>query len=58
LRAVELRLPFLDEQCRIVAHLDGVQAQVAELKRLQAQLVAELERMEGAILARAFRGEL
>jgi hypothetical protein len=35
-----------------------VQAQVAELKRLQAASAAELERLEGAVLARAFRGEL
>ena len=29
-----------------------------ELKRIQAESAAELERLEGAILARAFRGEL
>ncbi|TEU16125.1 MAG: hypothetical protein E3J21_11545 [Anaerolineales bacterium] len=42
----------------IVEYLDGVQAQVAELKRLQAGAAAELERLSGAVLARAFRGEL
>ena len=46
------------EQCRIIEYLDGVQAQVAELKRLQAESAAELERLSGAVLARAFRGEL
>jgi hypothetical protein len=35
-----------------------VQTQVAELKRLQAESAAELERLSGAMLARAFRGEL
>jgi hypothetical protein len=43
---------------RIVEHLDGVQAQVAERKRLQAESAAELEQLSGAVLARAFRGEL
>ena len=47
-----------DAQRRIVEYLDGVQAQVAELKRLQAESAAELERLGQAILARAFRGEL
>jgi len=35
-----------------------MQAKVTELKRLQTESVAELERLEQAILARAFRGEL
>jgi len=43
---------------RIVEYLDGVQAQVAELKHLQVESAAELERLSGAVLARAFRGEL
>ena len=50
--------PPLMEQRRIIEYLDGVQAQVAELKRLQAQSAAELERLGGAVLARAFGGEL
>ena len=54
------KLPLLPlpEQHRIVEYLDGVQTQVAELKRLQAESAAELERLGGAVLARAFRGEL
>jgi type I restriction enzyme S subunit len=51
-------LPSLDEQRRIVEYLDDVQAQVVELKCLQADSAAELERLRGAVLARAFRGEL
>ena len=55
-------IPFpqvpLSEQRRIVDYLDGVQAQVAELQRLQAASAIELERLSGAVLARAFRGEL
>lgn len=51
-------LPPLDEQRRIVAHLDLVQKQVAALKQVQAETEAELKRLEQAILERAFRGEL
>ena len=46
-----------DAQRRIVEYLDGVQAQVAELKRLQTESAAELERLSGAVLVRAFRGQ-
>jgi hypothetical protein len=45
-------------QRRIVEYLDGVQAQVAELKRLQAESAAELERLSGAVLKHAFEGQL
>ena len=48
----------LPKQRRIVEYLDSVQAQVVELKRLQTESAAELERLSGAIPARAFRGEL
>jgi type I restriction enzyme S subunit len=55
-------IPFpevpLSEQRHIVDYLNGVQAQVAELKRLQSASAAELERLSGAVLARAFRGGL
>jgi type I restriction enzyme S subunit len=57
LTTVPVLVPPLAEQHRIVEYLDGVQAQVAELKRLQAESAAELERLSGAVLARAFRGE-
>jgi type I restriction enzyme S subunit len=57
LQAMPIPVPPLPEQRRIVEYLDAVQAQVAELKRVQAESAAELERLEGAILARAFRGE-
>ena len=50
--------PPLPEQRRIVEYLDGVQAQVDELRRLQTASAAELERLKGAVLARAFKGEL
>jgi hypothetical protein len=47
-----------DAQRRIVEYLDGVQVQVAELKCLQAESAAELERLSGVVLARAFQEKL
>jgi type I restriction enzyme S subunit len=58
LKTLEVIWPTTSEQRRIVGYLDGVQAQITELKRLQAASAAELERLSGAVLARAFRGEL
>lgn len=51
-------LPPLEEQHRIVAYLDGLQAQVDALKKLQAQTAAELDALLPAILDKAFKGEL
>ena len=58
IRTIEISYPPLPEQRRIIEYLDAVQAQVTELKRLQAASAAELGRLSGAVLARAFRGEL
>jgi len=51
-------LPPLSEQCRIVAYLDRLQAQVDELTALQETTQAELDALLPAVLERAFRGEL
>jgi len=58
LKALPFRLPPLEEQRRIVAHLDGLQAKVDELKRLQSETQKELDALMPSILARAFAGEL
>jgi type I restriction enzyme S subunit len=58
LKALPLSLPPLPEQRRIVAYLDGLQAKVDELKRLQADSAAELDALLPAILDRAFKGQL
>jgi len=58
LDSLAIPFPSLPEQRHIVEYLNGVQAQVVELKRLQAESAVELERLSGAVLARAFRGEL
>lgn len=46
------------EQRRIVAELDALQAEVDELKRLQAGTAAELDVLLPSILNRAFKGDL
>jgi len=58
LRNLILPVPSLDDQRRIVAYLDGLQAQVDRLKALQAQTAAELEALLPSILDQAFKGEL
>ena len=58
LKSLPMPLPPLDEQRRIVAYLDGLQAQVDALKKLQTQTAAELDALLPAILDRAFKGEL
>ena len=56
--AFEFSYPPLDEQRRIVAHLDAVQAKVDELRRLQAETQEQLSALMPSILDRAFKGEL
>jgi type I restriction enzyme, S subunit len=51
-------VPPLPEQRRIVSELEGLQAEVDALKRLQAETAAKLDAMLPSILDRAFRGEL
>lgn len=58
IKSIEFPAPPLDEQRRIVAHLDAVQARVDELRRLQAETQQELRALLPAILDRAFKGEL
>jgi type I restriction enzyme S subunit len=58
LRSTPIAVPDLDEQRRIVAELDALQAKVDAVKRLQAETSAELDALLPAILDRAFKGEL
>ncbi|MFO1002006.1 MAG: restriction endonuclease subunit S [Planctomycetaceae bacterium] len=58
LQRLQVRVPPLAEQRRIVAELDALQAEVDALKRLQAETSAELDALLPAILDRAFKGEL
>jgi len=58
LEAYEVPVPSIDEQRRIVAYLDNLQAQVDELAALQEATQAELDALLPSVLDRAFRGEL
>jgi len=51
-------LPPLPEQRRIVAHLEAVQERNRALKSAQSETDEDLNRLEQAILDKAFRGEL
>jgi type I restriction enzyme S subunit len=58
IKAIKIALPELSEQRRIVTYLDNLQAKVNALKRLQAEIAAELDALLPSILDKAFRGEL
>ncbi len=53
-----VRIPSMDEQQRIVAYLDELQAIADTVKRLQTETQVELDALLPAVLDRAFRGEL
>ena len=48
----------MEEQHRIVAHLDNLQTKVDALKRLQAETATELDALLPSVLDKAFKGEL
>jgi type I restriction enzyme, S subunit len=58
IKNIEIALPPLSEQRRIVAYLDDLQARVDALKQLQAETQAELDSLLPSILDKAFKGEL
>ena len=58
LRKIEIVVPPIADQERIVAYLDGLQAQVDTLKALQAETAAELNALLPSVLDRAFSGRL
>ncbi|HAX68513.1 MAG TPA: hypothetical protein DCY14_02810 [Anaerolineae bacterium] len=58
LKAYNIYLPPLDEQRRIVAYLDGLQAKVNALQELQSQSQEELDALLPSVLDRAFKGGL
>ncbi len=58
LNTIPVPVPPLEEQRRIVAYLDGLQAKVECLKGLQAQTAVELDAVLPSVLDKAFTGEL
>ena len=57
LKKILFPLPPLDEQRRIVAYLDSVQARLASLRELQSQTQEELDALLPSVLEKAFKGE-
>jgi type I restriction enzyme, S subunit len=58
IKNIEISILPLDEQRRIVAYLDGVQARLASLRELQSATGEELSALMPSVLDRAFKGEL
>jgi len=58
LKKIKFPLPPLEEQQRLVAYLDGLQAQVSALRGLQGESARELDALLPSVLDRAFKGEL
>ncbi|HEX8139328.1 MAG TPA: restriction endonuclease subunit S [Pyrinomonadaceae bacterium] len=58
IKNIEITLPSLPEQRRIIKYLDTLQSNFCSLKHLQAETATELDALMPAILDRAFKGEL
>jgi type I restriction enzyme, S subunit len=58
LLAIDVPVPPLSEQHRILAELDKLQSQVDALSKIQAQTATELDALLPSVLDKAFRGEL
>jgi type I restriction enzyme S subunit len=58
LKAYSVYIPPISDQGHIVAYLDGLQAKVDGLKKLQAETADELAALLPSILDKAFKGEL
>lgn len=58
LSKIQLPLPPLSEQKRIVAYLDDLREKVEKLKKLQEEQLKDLEELKKSILEKAFSGEM
>lgn len=58
LENIEIPIPPLEEQKRIVDYLNSLQSKTEKLRQLQIETEAELSAFTPALLAKAFRGEL
>lgn len=58
IRKLSFPLPSIEIQNGIVAYLDGLQAEVERLKRMQTDTAVELDALLPSLLDRAFRSEL
>ena len=58
LLGIQIPVPPVNEQRRILAELDALHAEVDALKRLQTDTAGELDALVPSILDCAFKGEL
>ena len=58
LQSVQLRLPKIEEQKRVVNELDALSVETQRLARLYEQKLAALEELKKSLLHQAFTGEL
>ena len=58
LSRVEIPLPSLEQQSRIIARLEQLSASLDQVRSLHKRTSAEFEALMPSILDRAFRGEL
>jgi type I restriction enzyme S subunit len=58
IKELEIELPSLDEQQRIVSKMDAVREETQRLARLYEQKLAALEALKKSLLHKAFSGEL
>lgn len=58
IKSIELPLPPIQTQQKIVAYLDELSQKLEKIKQLQKEKMAHLKALKASILDRAFRGEL
>jgi type I restriction enzyme, S subunit len=58
IRQLRFPLPAIEIQRETVSYLDGLQAKIDSLKKLQSETAAELDALMPSFLSKAFRGEL
>ena len=58
IKELEIPLPSLAEQCRVVAEVGNLESTISPLVKLQYESAAEIDALMPSILSKAFRGEL
>jgi type I restriction enzyme S subunit len=58
LKVLEIAVPLIPEQHRVITYLDNIQEKTRSLNHLQFQVAAELKALLPSVLDKAFKGEL